>query len=93
MEKYGLVVGTAAHNALGTWPGLRKKMGKEAVKPCTAVLDALTTAWGGDFVIYGPIANAGLVFPAVTMVDACLGQLRLEAGQMPGPNHPLFKIA
>lgn len=92
-EKHGAVVGAAPHNAIGCWAGLRSKFGKEAVRPCTAVTDALMTAWGGDFVLYGPIAQAQLAFPVVAMVDAALGQLRLEEGHLPGMNHPMFKIA
>lgn len=92
-EKHGAIVGGAPHNAIGCWTGLRSKFGREAVRPCTAVTDALITAWGGDFVLYGPIAHAKLAFPVVAMVDAALGQIRLEEGRLPDMNHPMFKIA
>lgn len=92
-EKYGAIAGAAPHNAIGCWTGLRSKFGQQAVRPCTAVTDALMTAWGGDFVLYGPIAHAPLAFPVVAMVDAALGQLRLEQGHFPDLNHPMFKIA
>jgi tetrahydromethanopterin S-methyltransferase subunit H len=91
-EAHGLVVGAAPHNAISCWKGLRTKLGKDAVRPCTAVTDALMTAWGGDFVLYGPIAQASLAFPVVALVDAALGQLRIEAGKLPEFNHPIFKI-
>ncbi len=90
---YGLPVGTAAHNALGTWGGLKEKMGVEGAAACKAVVAALTSAWGGDFLIYGPMRLADHVFPAVATADACLGQLLLESGRMPDLSHPLFKIA
>lgn len=92
-EKYGAIVGAAPHNAISCWTGLRSKFGSQAVRPCTAVTDALMTAWGGDFVLYGPIAHAQLAFPVVAMVDAALGQFRLEDGHIPSMNHPMFKIA
>lgn len=92
-EKHGAIVGAAPHNAISCWTGLRAKFGKEAVRPATAVTDVLMTAWGGDFVLYGPIAHASLAFPVVAMVDAALGQLRLEQGKMPPMSHPMFKIA
>lgn len=92
-EKHGAIVGAAPHNAISCWTGLRSKFGQQAVRPCTAVTDALMTAWGGDFVLYGPIAHAQLAFPVVAMVDAALGQLRLEEGYLPSMNHPMFKIA
>lgn len=92
--EHGLPTGTAAHNAVGTWGGLRDgKLGLEAIRPLTAVVDALNTAWGGSFLLYGPLSLASLVFPAVATVDACLAQTLLEAGTMVDLNHPLFRIA
>ncbi len=92
-RELGYLPGTAAHNALSTWSGLNTKIGDAFKRPATAVINALTAAWGGDFVIYGPIALAGTVFPAVAMVDAALGQLCMEEGLCPDLTHPMFKIA
>ena len=93
-QEHGLPTGTAAHNALGTWGGLRDgKLGPDARRPLTAVVDALNTAWGGSFLLYGPLSLASLVFPAVAAVDACLAQALLEAGTMVDLDHPLFRIA
>jgi tetrahydromethanopterin S-methyltransferase subunit H len=85
--------GTAAHNAISTWSGLKTKIGEGFKKPAVAVVNALTVAWGGSFVIYGPMALADTVFPAVAMVDTALGQSMIEKGKIPDPSHPLFKIA
>lgn len=96
MEKareLGYLPGAAAHNAISTWGGLQEKIGKEFRKPATSVINALTVAWSGTFVIYGPMALADTVFPAVAMVDAALGQLRMEKGRCPDMSHPLFKLA
>ncbi|MFO0754764.1 MAG: hypothetical protein U0411_15730 [Thermodesulfovibrionales bacterium] len=96
MEKareFGYLPGAAAHNAISTWGGLQSKIGKEFRKPATAVINALTIAWGGTFVIYGPMALADTVFPAVAMVDAAMGQLRMEKGWCPHMSHPLFTLA
>jgi tetrahydromethanopterin S-methyltransferase subunit H len=96
MEKarqLGHLPGAAAHNAISTWGGLKSKIGKEFRKPATAVVNALTIAWGGTFVIYGPMALADSVFPAVAMVDAAMGQLCLEKGSCPEMSHPLFRLA
>jgi tetrahydromethanopterin S-methyltransferase subunit H len=92
-ERHGAIVGAAPHNAISCWTGLRSRFGRQAVRPCTGVTDVLMTAWGGDFVLYGPIAHAELAFPVVALVDAALGQIRLEEGHMPSMNHPMFKIA
>jgi len=93
-SEYGLVTGTAAHNALGTWGGLKQgKLGEDATPVLTGVVDALNTAWGGSFLLYGPLALAPVAFPAVSTVDACLAQPLLEEGIMVDLEHPLFKIA
>jgi len=92
-NELGHPIGCGAHNAIGTWKGLKIKMGRQAVKPCTAVANALTIAAGADFMLYGPIEDAPYVFPAVAMVDAAFAQLLVEKGKIPSPSHPIFKIA
>lgn len=89
----GIPAGCGAHNAIATWKGLRTKMGREAVEPCTAAADVLTIAAGADFILYGPIEGARYVFPAAAMVDAAFGQLLIEEGKVPASSHPIFKIA
>lgn len=89
----GYLPGAAAHNAISTWSGLKAKIGDDFKKPATAVINALTVAWGGEFVIYGPMALADTVFPAVAMVEAALGQSIMERGKCPDLSHPLFRIA
>jgi tetrahydromethanopterin S-methyltransferase subunit H len=92
-KELGYLPGTAAHNAISTWSGLKAKIGDDFKKPATAVINALTVAWGGEFVIYGPMALANTVFPAVAMVEVALGQSLIERGKCPDLSHPLFKIA
>lgn len=92
-NEFGYPAGCGAHNAIGTWKGLKTKMGLQAVKPCAAVADSLTIAAGADFVLYGPVEDAPHVFPAVAMVDAAFAQLLIEKGKIPSPSHPIFKIA
>lgn len=47
--------GCGAHNAIGTWMGLKTKMGKQARKPSMATAAVFPAAIGVDFVLYGPI--------------------------------------
>jgi tetrahydromethanopterin S-methyltransferase subunit H len=89
----GIPAGCGAHNAIATWKGLKTKMGKEAVEPCTAAADILTIAAGADFILYGPVEGAPYVFPAAAMVNAAFGQLLIEEGKVPPSSHPIFKIA
>ena len=92
-SELGYPTGCGAHNAIDTWKGLRTKMGLQAVKPCTAVANALTIAAGADWILYGPIEDAPYVFPAVAMVDSAFAQLLMEKGKMPSASHPIFKTA
>ncbi len=92
-HEFGLPVGCGAHNAINTWKGLQTKMGKKAVNPSIASVNAITTALGADFVLYGPIEDAAYVFPVVAMTDAAFAHLLIENGSRIKKTHPLFKIA
>ncbi|MHB8869593.1 MAG: pterin-binding domain-containing protein [Thermoleophilia bacterium] len=93
-ERFGLVTGTAAHNAVGTWGGLKDgKFGEGSYERMAAVIDALNTAWGGSFLLYGPLSAAPIAFPAVAAVDACLAQVLMEDGIIVDLDHPLFRVA
>jgi tetrahydromethanopterin S-methyltransferase subunit H len=92
-QELGLPVGSGAHNAIGTWKGLKKKMGKQARDPSMAAACAITVAAGANFVLYGPIESAEYMFPSIALVDAAYAQLRIEAGVMPDSKHPIFRIA
>jgi len=92
-REFGLPVGSGAHNAIGTWRGLKKKMGSQAKDPSMAAASAITVAAGANFVLYGPIESADYMFPAIAMVDAAYAQLAIEGGSMPDSKHPIFRIA
>lgn len=91
-QEFGLPVGGGVHNAVAVWKGLKTKMGPQAEKPCAAAALAMAAAVGADFLLYGPIEDAPIVFPAVAMVDAALSQLVIEGGGRPDKNHPRFRI-
>jgi tetrahydromethanopterin S-methyltransferase subunit H len=92
-NELGYPAGCGAHNAIGTWRGLKRKMGPQAYRPCAAVANALTIAAGADWILYGPIESAPYVFPSVAMIDAAFAQLIIEKGKTPPMSHPIFKIA
>jgi len=92
-DKYGLPVGCGAHNAVGSWRGLKQKMGEKAKEPCMAAASVMSVVVGADFVLYGPIGAASYMFPAVALVDAAYAQLAIEQGKMPDRTHPIFRIA
>lgn len=91
-QEFGLPVGGGVHNAVSMWKGLKKKMGKEAEKPCAASALALAVGVGADFLMYGPVEDAKYAFPAVAMVDTMLSQIFIERGGQLEKNHPRFRI-
>jgi len=92
-NEFGLPIGSGAHNAVGTWKGLKKKMGPQAKNPSMATACAITIAAGANFILYGPVEFADYMFPVIAMVDAAFAQLAMEGGAMPDSKHPIFKIA
>lgn len=93
IKQLGCLVGAAPHNAMGTWSGLNEKIGSSFRPAATAVLNALPIAWGGNFVLYGPLFLAPTVFPAVAMADTVLAQSLMEQMIVPDLDHPMFRIA
>ena len=91
-DRYGYPSGCGAHNSISSWRRLREKYKRGAVTSAVAVANALPTALGADFVIYGPIEIAGDVFPAVALVDAAYSQLQIEKRVRPGRDHPRYRI-
>ncbi|MGI9427641.1 MAG: tetrahydromethanopterin S-methyltransferase subunit H family protein [Bythopirellula sp.] len=91
-HEFGLPVGGGVHNAVSMWKGLKKKMGKEAEKPCTASALALAVGVGADFLLYGPVEDAKFAFPVVAMVDTMLSQNIIERGGQLDKSHPRFRI-
>lgn len=91
-DELGFPVGCGAHNAVALWKGLKTKMGEQAVKPCLASVNAISAAVGADFILYGPIDDAKVVFPAVAMVDTAYSQLPIEKKIQIPRTHPRYRI-
>jgi tetrahydromethanopterin S-methyltransferase subunit H len=88
----GLPTGCGAHNAVSLWKGLSSKMGSQAVKPCGASAIAVAVSYGADFVLYGPIEDASIAFPAAAMMDVALSQNCIEKGLRIERTHPRYRI-
>lgn len=92
-DRLGLPTGCGPHNAVGLWKGLKSKMELRSTRSVVASINAFTAAAGADWILYGPIEAARVVFPAVAMVDAAYAFPCLQGGYKIGRSHPLFKIA
>ena len=92
-DRLGLPTGCGPHNAVGLWKGLKSKMGLRSTRSVVASVNAFTAAAGADWILYGPIESAPVVFPAVAMVDAAYAFPCMQEGHKLSRSHPLFKIA
>jgi tetrahydromethanopterin S-methyltransferase subunit H len=88
-NEFGLPSGCAPSNAMYAWKTLNQ-LGPHAVTTCRAAAHAFVL--GADFVLYGPIRYAEMVFPACAMIDAFVGYDSRWRGIRPTPPHPLYKI-
>ena len=92
-DKFGVPVGCGAHNAVSTWRGLVPKFGKDAKKPAFVGSSLMPVTLGADFVLYGPIKHAPIVFPSVAMIDVALSGVLLETRTRVDRPHPRYRIA
>jgi tetrahydromethanopterin S-methyltransferase subunit H len=90
-NEFGLPSGCAPSNAMYAWKTLNQ-LGPYAVPTCRAAAHAFLTVMGADFVLYGPIRYAEMIFPACAMMDAFVGYDSRWRGIRPTPPHPLYKI-
>jgi tetrahydromethanopterin S-methyltransferase subunit H len=91
-DKFGLPVGCGAHNAVAMWNGLVPKFGKKAKTPAFVGSNLMPIALGADFVLYGPIKHAQVVFPSVAMIDVALSGSLIEERIRPERPHPRYLI-
>jgi tetrahydromethanopterin S-methyltransferase subunit H len=93
-SKWGLPVGSGIHNVPSAWDWLRdyKKEHKEVWPVCDIGSNIVQQMAGGDFVLFGPIENAKLAFPACAMVDMFISEAAKDLGTEPVESHPINKM-
>jgi tetrahydromethanopterin S-methyltransferase subunit H len=91
-DRYGYPCGCGAHNAIHAWKNLSTKYTTNAVTTALGVINALPIAAGADFVLYGPMKNAEVVYPSIAMIDAAYSQLVMEQRIKLDKDHPRYKI-
>jgi len=97
-SKLGLPVGSGIHNAVSAWTWLKKYKkenpeGATAFKTCDISSAAIQIMCGGNFILYGPIENAALVFPVCAFADSLVAEaVSSELAISPSENHPLKKL-
>jgi tetrahydromethanopterin S-methyltransferase subunit H len=100
-SKWGLPVGSGIHNVPSAWDWLRgykkpvEKGGQghsEAWPVCDVGSNLIQQSVGGDFVLFGPIENASMAFPACGMADIFMAEAAIDLGTQPVEEHPFFKL-
>ena len=94
--KWGYPVGSGIHNVPSAWDWLRdyKKEGnKIAYTVCDIGANIVQVMCGGDFVLFGPIDNAKIAFPAVAQTDMFIAEAVKDMGTVAIDTHPFNKLA
>lgn len=91
-EKLGLPTGCAPANIFDVWQKLNE-FGKDAKKACYASICSFIKSFGADFLLYGPINLANIIFPSCALIDAIITYDALTHGaEVKDLNTPLYKI-
>ena len=93
--KWGYPVGSGIHNVPSAWDWLReyKKAGnKTAFTVCDIGANIVQVMCAGDFVLFGPIENASIAFPAVAQTDMFISEAAKPLGTEPVDYHPMNKL-
>ena len=69
-----------------------KKEHKEAWPVCDIGSNIVQQMAGGDFVLFGPIENARLAFPACGMADIMIAEAAKDIGTEPIEEHPINNL-
>lgn len=93
-SKWGYPVGSGIHNVPSAWDWLRayKKEHKEAWPVCDIGSNLVQQMAGGDFVLFGPIENSRMAFPACAMCDIFIAEAAKDIGTEAVEDHPMFKL-
>ncbi len=100
-SKWGYPVGSGIHNVPSAWDWLRtykKPVDKgglghaEAWPVCDVGSNLIQQSVGGDFVLFGPIENSRMAFPACGMADIFMAEAAKDIGTEPVEEHPIFKL-
>ncbi|MCC7554292.1 MAG: tetrahydromethanopterin S-methyltransferase subunit H [Methanobacteriaceae archaeon] len=93
-SKWGYPVGSGIHNVPSAWDWLReyKKDNKEAFTVCDISSNIVQIMAGGDFVLFGPIENSKIAFPACAQADMFIAEAVKDIGTEPIETHPFNNL-
>ena len=89
--RLGLPVGSGIHNAISSWPWLSRK-DAAAKRGCDAAAAAMQLLAAADFLLYGPIESAEIIFPAAALADILVAEAVRDLEIAPAEGHPLHRL-
>ena len=89
--RLGLPVGSGIHNAISSWPWLAGR-DASAKRGCDAAAAAMQLLAAADFLLYGPIESAEIIFPAAAMADILIAEAVSDLEIEPIDEHPLHRL-
>ena len=92
-EKYGFPTGCGAHNAIDIWQK-RRKIDENVKVMCGVSANVLQIVMGANFVLYGPVQKASLMYMPIAVTDAYIAYAMSQNYSVrPLTNdHPLYKV-
>lgn len=91
-EEFGLPCGGGPLNAILEWRRV-EELGDHAQDACAASAVVTMQNAGANFILYGPIGKANVIFPAAAIADATIAYAaRLHGVRPKTKEHPLYKI-
>lgn len=77
---------------LGLLRDYKKAGNKTAYTVCDIGANIVQVMTGGDFVLFGPIDNAKIAFPAVAQTDMFIAEAAADFGTEAVEDHPINKL-
>lgn len=91
-EELGLPAGCAPSNSVYLWKKMRSK-GAPTFESVASTVFSYPVINGADFLLYGPIANAEWVYPAIATADAMMAYAKKAQGiRVRDKSHPLYRV-
>jgi tetrahydromethanopterin S-methyltransferase subunit H len=92
-KEFGIPSGGGPLNAVLEWKKV-KSLGKYAEIVCSATAVTAMQQSGADFIFYGPIGKAAVIFPAAAMTDGLMAYTaRLQQVSVKTESHPFLVYA
>ena len=74
------------------WNRITRTFTNQFKKSCDASAAAMQLCAAADFLLYGPIENADIIFPAAALADILVAEAVADLEIVPADTHPLNRL-